>query len=389
MKTLLTCFVILCLAVLIGKLQGRRIENLERTIEANRSQQSMKVSFRENNEKATSYRSKYEKRTRGASPSEVFEVLVANIMGSTSGLSGIGPGADPKQREALQKVMQLNFGEIQALMDSVYESEELGKEWPRQHMAANLCMLAMIDADPSGALRYVMEDEGWNRLFNEKRIPDGQMVEYILTRMAVDDPQLSVDSMWSLEKTRKALSSDAKGKVMVEVMKGDPDLAFKTIVELPQAEQQSVLTMASFGLDTEDEFAAFFAAARDRLSSKPKLLKWVLSYVIRRSRHSTGAVKESQTWLEGLKMRDSEKQLILEGLEDGSAETYEIEKPEDIRWIASLLPQSSEAQEILWYLALDVYPNAPEKAFELAVEVGVDPAEQMRLDEEAALESDD
>lgn len=382
MKTLFACFGILVLAVLLGKLQGSRIENLERKIESNRSQQTMKTSVRENRTESSSYRSKYERRSVGAEPSEVYEKLLVSILNSTSGMSGIGPGADSEQREALQEIMQLDFEGIQSLMESVYQSEEL--KWVTKHMAANLCMVALVDADPAGAFRYIMENEGWNRLFNKNQIPDFRMVNYILTRMAVDDPQLSIDSMRNLENTPKALTDASKGDLLKEVAKTDTDLALQAIVKLPEAQQQTVLVRCLQGLDTKEELAALFTAARERLSS-PEQLKSVLSFVLRRSSESHSSAADSQKWLENLEMKDSEKQLIFESVTKSSQNDYLFENPENLRWFASFIPQSSERDEFLWRAVNFIHEDDPEKAYRLAIEVGIDPEEQIRLDREASL----
>ncbi|MGJ8643414.1 MAG: hypothetical protein ACSHX9_08415 [Luteolibacter sp.] len=387
MKTLIACFVILCVAVIAGKVQGNRIENLEREYEAKRTKQMMKVSTREDQEEGSSYRMKYERRSAGAKPSEVYETLLSSILNSKSGLSGIGPGADLNQREALQQIIQLDLDGIQALMESVYESQELKKVWPRQHAAANLCMLALVNADPSRALRHALESEGWNKLFNENQIPDGQMVRYILARMAADNPQLALDSMWSLENTTKALNEDWKGQLLKEVAKSDPILALDTIGKLPDAHQQSTLQTSVYGLETTDELAAFFDAARERLSARREQFKWVLSFLFQRSIDPYSPTGGSREWLESLEMTSFEKQLIFDSLKGRFDDHRAIQNPEGLRWFASFMPPNAERDEFLWYGVNTIYGGDPEKAYRLAKEIGIDPEEQIRLEREAYFES--
>ncbi|MGJ8634895.1 MAG: hypothetical protein ACSHX7_13340, partial [Luteolibacter sp.] len=114
-------------------------------------------------------------------------------------------------------------------------------------------------------------------------------------------------------------------------------------------------------------------------------LKSVLSFVLRRSSESHSSAADSQKWLENLEMKDSEKQLIFESVTKSSQNDYLFENPENLRWFASFIPQSSERDEFLWRAVNFIHEDDPEKAYRLAIEVGIDPEGQIRLDREASL----
>lgn len=289
----------------------------------------------------------------------------------------MGPDAAQQHPEALRAILQLDLKGIGELMSLVYQSKDLARTWPMQHITANLCLIGMTERSPQAAFTHMTEDERWNRLFTPDHIGDEGMVSYVLARMAVDDPQSAVDAMHKLDSSPKALNDQSTRQILWLIAHRDPALTLDTIGELPDADRERNYQIISYGLESDDERTAMFLAARDRLDSRPAEMKLVLKSVCDRFGDAKNSMAESRKWLESLGMTDAEKNLVLDPLCRVLAEGYSTSVLDNARWFAKFMPPSDERD---WLILRHIEPalgQEPASMDSFCRELGID-LEKMR-----------
>ncbi len=376
MKTSLTCLGILIVALAIGRWQGSRIEKLGHRMESMPALRATKVSHRaERNDQAT-YRTKYARRSTGATAIQVFESLVA-IPRPRTGVS-MGPDVAVDNREAIQTIMQLDLSSLEELMTLISNAAHPALEFPYRKEKAMLCLMAMVDLNPRKAFKHVMDGEAWNRIFAEDT-QTKPMLTYVLARMAFEDPQDALDSMFEIQrKSPEAIGDQAVRRLLWQTARYDPGLVLDAIEKLPEAKRPLVRQSLGSELESDDEHTALFHAYRDHFSSQPELMKNALVSLCGRFNYTRDSPPEVRQWMDSLNVTDDEKLLMFDGLKGINISRSDGE--EFAKWFAEFMPESKERDTLVWKAFCEWDGSDLPAAAAFLKDQGIDPEEMVRRD---------
>jgi len=373
MKTKLACLAIIAAALLLGHRQSSRIEALESGIGRSETSRVTKVSTSLERKNETGYRSKHHHRDAGVSAPQVYERLLP-LMKSPLGGNIMGVDAALQHREAMKEILRLDLNGIRELTALVSQSKELKKTRPMQHIASILCMIAMADADPQAAFSHLMDNKPWNRLFSPDDIGDGTMVNYVLLRMALDDPGKALDSLRVVEECRKKQSDDTERGLVWQISRTDPWLALDHILQQPEARQSQIMQSIGHAMETDDERTAMFRALRDRRDDRPKLMEQAFASLC----EDQSNPPDAREWLEKIGMSDDEKIQFHEGITESMATRSQLSL-EDARWVADFMPASPERDTMIWNIVKMENPSdGLESVMAFLKEQGIDPEAMIR-----------
>ena len=150
----------------------------------------------------------------------------------------------------------------------------------------------------------------------------------------------------------------------------DPGMALDAITDLPDADREQNYQMIGYGLESDDERTSLFLAARERLDSHPAEMKQVLFSLCSRFNDPTRPVAETKEWLESLKMTESEKLIIAEGVGRTSGD-FNSDPVTHARWIAEFLPPSKERDGLIFGTLEPLMQADPPGISALIKELGV------------------
>ena len=197
MKTSLTCLAILIISLVLGNLQGARLENLKQQIPSSKAPSSSKAYERESTDRAPVYRSKYQRTSNNAVAKDVFQTVLECLAGRKTTLTGQLASMTDHNKDALKAVLQLDQSGLEELITMISQSKDpaLTRNSAAKYEQITLCIIALADQDPGYALDYVTNA---GKQMDPKVFRDHGTVnwlEYILTRLGDSDPQRALDGV--------------------------------------------------------------------------------------------------------------------------------------------------------------------------------------------------
>ncbi len=377
MKTSLTCLAILIIALVLGNLQGARLENLKQQIPSSKAASRSKAYERESTDRAPVYRSKYQRTSNNAVAKEVFQTVIECLAERTSTTTGPLASMTDRNKNALKAVLQLDRSGLEGLITMISQSKDpaLTRISAAKYEQITLCIIALADQDPGYALDYVTDagKEMDPKVFRD--YGTGNWLDYILTRLGDSDPQRALDGLLKVAgDSAEPWGDDRVLTLLAKVACQDPGLVLETIDRLPEMKSQYFLESLAFQMESDDERTALFQALRDRYPSQHESMRAGLASLFGRFRNARESPAEIRRWADSLGMTDSEKFLIFDRLND--IEINERDGEEYARWFAKFMPESNERKRLVWK-ACTYWDSENTMAF--LAEQGIDPQEMNRL----------
>jgi len=378
MKTSLTCLGILIAALILGNLQGARLEKLEQQIPSSAAAYRSKAYERDSADHAPVYRSKYERTSKHAVAKDVFQSVLALLAGRKSVRTGDMVLMTDYNKDALKAIMQLDISGLKELITLISQSKDpvLNRNSVSKYEQITLCIIALADQDPGYALDYVTNSkkEIDPKVFRDERTR--MWLEYILIRLGDRDPQRALDGL--VEVAGEWQRDDSVLTILAKLARQDPGLVLDTIDRLPDTKSQYFLESLAHSIESDDERTALFLALRDRYHSRPDQMKHGLASLFQRFDDARESPAELRKWADSLGMSDPEKLLIFDSLNriypgptDGEAYA---------RWFATFMPEGYSRKALVWK-AVNVWVRTQSdelKAIEFLREQGIDPQEMIR-----------
>jgi hypothetical protein len=161
MKTSLTCLGILVAALVLGNLQGSRLEKLKLQIPSSEAAYRSIARDRESRDDVPAYRSKYERTSKHAVAKDVFQSLLGYLAGRKSTQTGDMASMTDRNKDALKAILQLDLSGIKELITMISQSKDpvLKMNGAVKYEQITLCIIALADLDPEYALDYVINAE--------------------------------------------------------------------------------------------------------------------------------------------------------------------------------------------------------------------------------------
>jgi hypothetical protein len=380
MKTSLTCLGILVAALVLGNLQGSRLEKLKRQIQSSEVAYRSKAHDREPMGQYPAYRSKYERTSGHAVPEDVYQSMLGHLEGRKSTYTGDMASMTDRNKDALKAVLQLDLSGLKELITMISESKDpaLTNNPAVKFEQITLCIIALADQDPGYALDYVTNAE---KEIDPKALDYGtdHWLQYILTRLGDRDPQRALDGLVELAGDRsKPWGDDNVLTILAKIARQDPGLVLDTVDRLPDSKSQYFLESLASQMDSDDERSALFLALRAHLHSRPDLMKAGFVSLFRRFRDARESPAELRKWVDSLGMADAEKLLVFDSLENIDISGADGE--EYARWFAKFMPESDERKRLVWKACNYWVRTDTEKALAFLAEHGIDPQEMIRLE---------
>jgi len=147
MKTSLTCLAILIAALILGNLQGSRLEKLKQELAPSATAYRSKAFERESTDTAPAYRSKYQRTSTHANAKDVFQTVIENLAGRTQTTTGDMASMTERNKDALKAVLQLAPSGIKELITLISQSKEpaLTRNPAAKYEQISLCIIALAD----------------------------------------------------------------------------------------------------------------------------------------------------------------------------------------------------------------------------------------------------
>lgn len=380
MKTSLTCLGILVAALVLGNLQGSRLEKLHQQIPSSEAAYRSKAHDRESSDHVPTYRSKYERTSQHAVANDVFQSLLGHLAGRKSTQTGDMASMTDRNKDALKAILQLDLSGLKELITMISQSNDpvLKMNSAVKYEQISLCIIALADQDPRYALDYVMNAEKEIDPEILSHFGTNGWLGYILTRLSDRDPQRALDGLVKLAgDAAKPWADDSVSTILAKIARQDPGLVLVTIEQLPQSKNQDFLKSLAYQMESNDERTALFLAFRDHYHSRPELKKISFASLFRRFDDARESPAELRKWADSLEMSAAEKFLIFDSLDNitisaGDAEDY-------ARWFAKFMPESTERKRLIWKACNDWGRKDAEKTLVFLVEQGIDPQEMIRL----------
>ena len=384
MKTSLTCLCILIAALVLGNLQGSRLEELKQQIPSSEVAYGSKTHDRKSSDHVPAYRFKYERTSKHAVSKDVFQSLLGYQEGRTSTTTDDMASMTDRNKDALKAILQLDPSGLKELITMISQSKDpaLNMNSVVKYEQISLCIIALADRDPGHALDYVMNVE---KEIDPKVLRDEgtkYWLQYILTRLGDRDPQRALDSLFKLaEDTAKPWGDDRVLTLLAEIARQDPKLVLDTIDRLSKSKSQYFLESLAYQIESNDEHAALFPAFRDQFHSRPELMKSSLASLFRRFENARESPAELRQWADSLKMSNAEKLIIFDSLDnitirEGEGEDY-------ASWFAKFMPESNERKRLVWKACNEWGRTDAEKTLAFLAEQGIAPLEMIRLERDA------
>lgn len=384
MKTSLTCLGILITALILGNLQGSRLEKLNQQVASSETAYRSKAYSRESSDQLPAYRSKYERSSNHAVAKDVFQSLLEYRAGRTSTQLGDMASTTDRNKDALKAVLQLDLSGVKELITMISQSKDpvLKMNSAVKYEQITLCIIALADLDPAYALDYVInaENEIDPKVFRD--YGTDRWMGYILIRLGDQDPQRALDGLVRLaEDSAKPWSDDSVLTILAKMARQDPGLVLETIEQLPETKNQYFVESLAFQMESNDEFTALFLAFRDHFHSRPELMKAGLASLFRRFENARESPAELRQWVDSLAMSDAEKFLVFDSLDHITIS--ERDGDEYARWFAKFMPESNERKRLVWK-ACDYWGRTDaEKMWAFLAEQNIDPREVIQLGRES------
>lgn len=384
MKTSLTCLGILVAALVLGNLQGSRLEKLEQEIAAPEASYRSKAHDRESNDHVPAYRSKYERTSKQAVAKDVYQSMLGYLAGRKSTSTGDMASMTDRNKDALKAILQLDPAGLKDLITMISQSKDpaLKMNGAVKYEQITLCIIALADQDPGYALDYVMNAEKEIGPKVLSHFGTDSWLGYILTRLGDRDPQRALDGLVRLaEDSSKPWSDNHVQTILANIARQDPGLVLDTIDRLPQTKSQYFLESLAYQMESNDERSALFLAFRDHYHSRPELMKAGLAPLFRRFEDARESPAESRQWADSLEMTDAEKLLVFESLDNISITQQDGE--DYARWFAKFMPKSNERKRLVWKACNYWGRTDAEKTLAFLAEQNIDPQEMIRLGRDA------
>jgi hypothetical protein len=382
MKTALTCLCIVVAALVLGNLQGSRLEKLNQQLTSSETAYRSKGHDRESSDNFPVYRSKYERTSKHAVAKDVYQSMLGYLAGRKSTQTGDMASMTDRNKDAFKAILQLDPLGLKELITMISQSKDpvLKMTGAVKYEQITLCIIALADQDPGYALEYVMnfEKEIGPKVLDHFKTDGWQ--GYILRRLGDRDPQRAMDGLVRLVEDRaNPWSDDSVRSFLAKIARQDPGVVMDTIDRLPEAKGQYFVEALAYQMESNDERAALFLAIRDHFRSRPELMKVGLASLFRRFEDARESPAELRQWADSLEMSDAEKFLIFDSLDnitirEGDGEEY-------ARWFATFMPQSPARKRLVWKALSSWDRMDSEKAMAFIVEQGIDLQEMRRLDE--------
>jgi aryl carrier-like protein len=430
MKTSLTCLAILIVSLVLGKIQGARLEKLKQRNPSSVVHRS-RAYERASTDDTPAYRSKYQRTSKHADAKDVLQSMIKLLDGRKSTQTGDMASMTDRNKDALKAVLQLDPSGLKELVTLISQSKDpnLTMNSSVKYEQITLCIIALADQDPGDAFDYVMNAE---KEFDPKVFRahgTSNWLQYLLTRLGDLEPQRALDELVKLaDDPTEPWSDEAVRGMLAKVVRQDPGLVLETIDRLPTTKSRYFLEILTFQMESDDERTALFLALRDHFHIQPelikaglaslnldsltdqlessdrssellqslrthfhlepemvksgvaslKLMKVGLASLFGRFRDGRESPAEIRKWADSLGMSDTEKFLICDSL--SNIDINEQNSEEYARWFATFLPPSEVRKSLVWKAANYWGPKDRSKAMEFLKEQGIDPQEMIRRD---------
>ena len=384
MKTSLTCLGILVAALVLGNLQGSRLEKLHQQIPSSEAAYRSKAHDRESRDQGSAYRSKYERTSQHAVAKDVFQSLLGHLAGRKSTQTGDMASMTDRNKDALKAILQLDLSGLKELITMISQSNDpvLKMNSAVKYEQISLCIIALADQDPRYALDYVMNAEKEIDPEILSHFGTNGWLGYILTRLSDRDPQRALDGLVKLAgNAAKPWADDSVSTILAKIARQDPGLVLVTIEQLPQSKNQDFLKSLAYQLESNDERTALFLALRDHFRLRPELMKFGLASLFQRFQNARESPAELRKWADSLEMSDAEKFLIFDSL--NNIDISGADGEEYARWFAKFIPESPARKRLVWKACNYWGRTDPEKTLAFLAEQNIDPREMMRLSRDA------
>ncbi len=384
MKTLLTCLGILIAALILGNLQGSRLEKLKQQLPFSDAARRSTAHDREQGDSVSTYRSKYERTSQHAVASDVFQSILGHLAGRTSSGTGDMSSMTTRNKDALKAILQLDLSGIKELITVISQSKDpiLTGSHSFKYEQISLCIIALADQDPGHALGYVLnaEKEMDPKIFTDHGTD--AWLGYILTRLGDRDPQRALDGLVSLaEDSVKPWPDDSVRTILAKIARQDPGLVLDTIDRLPESKSEYFLKSLAHQMESNEQRNALFQALRDHYHSHPESLEAGYSSVFQPFQDARRSPAELRKWVDSLEMTDAEKLLMFDTFDNIQIDATNAE--EYARWFAKFMPESPARKRLVWK-ACDYWVRTDlEKTLAFLAEQNIDPQEMIRLGRDA------
>lgn len=384
MKTVLTCLCILVAALVLGRLQGSRLEKLNQQITSSETAYRTKAHDRESSDHVPAYRSKYERTSKHAVAKDVFQSLLGYLAGRKGTQLGEMASITDRNKDALKAILQLDLSGLKELITMISQSKDpvLKMNSAVKYEQISLCIISLADRDPGYAFDYVInaEKEIDPKVFRDQGT--NRWLGYILTRMGDRDPQRALDDLVRLTgDSARPWPDDSVRSILAKIARQDPRLVLDTIERLPESKSQYFLESIAYQMESNDERAALFLAFRDHYHSRPELMKAGLAPLFRRFDDARESPAESRKWAESLEMSDSEKLLMFDSFDN--INISERDGEDYARWFAKFMPESNEQKRLIWKACNYWGRIDATKTLAFLAEQNIDPQEMIRLGRDA------
>jgi hypothetical protein len=161
MKTSLTCLGILIAALVLGNLQGSRLEKLKQQIRSSEAAYRSKARDRASSDDVPAYPSKYERTSKHAVAQDVFQSLLGYRATRTSTQTGDMASMTDRNKDALKAILQLDLSGIRELITMISQSKDpvLKMNSAVKYEQISLCIIALADQDPGYALIFIHKSQ--------------------------------------------------------------------------------------------------------------------------------------------------------------------------------------------------------------------------------------
>lgn len=372
--TWISCLAIILLAILFGRHQRGRIDELER--ELGRMREAVAWSGgRPQRGRPDSPKV----RTREPRPSaeEAFDAALEKLVVRNQTVTGAAVVLD--QRKAFDEIMkldlegQLGFLERVAQANDPKFSDDL---W--RCVMVDLCLCAMADRDPAAALEIILHvDERVGAFYRDRYVSD-PMRGYCLARLLETELDAGLQAMAELEEGQEFRGSWRDQQVkqaLVRVAREEPGAVLAIASELPGSGAEDVCQMVAESAANEAECGRVLQAARSA-GVVDQVLPALCDGLARR-----GGWRGLADWLEGRELGDQEKLAAAGAI---IQRTRNEEVIEVVRWCAGYFPDSDVRDRMLWDFGRVWGSRDPEAAMAFLQQQGIDEA---RVAELEAMES--
>ena len=384
MKTSLTCLGILVAALVLGNLQGSRLEKLQQQIPSSEAAYRSKAHDRESRDHVPDYRSNYERTSKHAVAKDVFQSMLGYLAGRKSTQTGDMASMTDRNKEALKAILQLDLSGLEELITMISQSKDpvLKMNSAVKYEQISLCIIALADQDPAYAFDYIMnaEKEMDPKVFKDRGTD--RWLGYVLTRLGDRDPRQAMDKLVKLAEDRAKPWSDANVRsFLAKIARQDPGVVMNTIDRLPETKGQYFVEALAYEMESDDERSALFLAFRDHFRSRPGLMKVGLASLFRRFEDARKSPAELRQWADSLEMSAAEKLLIFDSLD--SINLTQQDGEDYARWFAKFMPESNERMRLIWKACNYWGRTEAEKTMAFLAEQNIDPQEMIRLGRDA------